>query len=108
MDFVDFCAAFASTPQYHASFEEYGRADLLVDFLVAVFVGANVVLGSTSSGSCMLVSSSAFFSLFDLLLTMVDKSSVLRKDCSQWLTNQWLTNQLLTNPPFLGRIAHNR
>ena len=42
MDFADFYAAFASTPQYHASSEEYGRVDLFVDFLVAVFIGANI------------------------------------------------------------------
>ena len=42
MDFADFYAAFALTLQYRASFEEYGRADFLADFLVAVFVGANV------------------------------------------------------------------
>ena len=42
MNFADFYATFASTPEYRPSFEEYKRADLLVGFLVAVFAGANV------------------------------------------------------------------
>ena len=42
MDFTDFYTTFASTLQYRASFEEYGRADFLTDFLVIVFIRANI------------------------------------------------------------------